>query len=161
MTPNPKIKPLVDAYLARFGADDEGVQTAVDLTVLVAVADGVIDVAERAALASALEAVMGSSVAPTVVRHLIRESRNQIAAEGIEARARAIGRTFAARGAADEGLRLALAVAFASEGLGEAERERIAAMAKAAGATPARLEALIAAAERAASEEPPVAGAEA
>ncbi len=122
---------------------------------LVAVANGVIDAAERAALAGALEAVMGSTVAPPVVRHLIRESRNHIQAEGIEARARAIGRALAARGAADEGLRLALAVAFASEGLGEAERERIEVMAKAAGATPARVDALIAAAARAASEAPP------
>jgi tellurite resistance protein len=151
--PDPKLKMLTAAFLARFGADDEGVSTAVDLAVLVAVADGVIDAAERAALAGAIEVVMGATVAPSVVRHLVLESRNQILAAGTEARARAIGGALAARGAIDEGLRMALAIAFASEGLAAMERAHIATMARAAGVTDARLEGLITAA-RNASEEP-------
>jgi hypothetical protein len=149
--PNPVIEPLIAAFLAPFGADDEGIVTAIDLAVLVALADGTIDAAERAALAGGIEAVMGSTVAPAVVRHLVRESRNQIEAAGIEARARAIGGVLAARGAVDEGLRLALAVAFASDGLAAGERARIGEVAKAAGATEARLDGLIAAAALAAS----------
>jgi tellurite resistance protein len=146
------VKALVNAFSARFGADDEGIVTAVDLAVLVAAADGTIDQDERAALSASLEAIMGAAVAPTVVRYLVRESRNQIEATGAEARARAIGGLLAAHDATDDGLRLALAIAFASGGLSAPERAIIAQVAKAAGATDARLEALIkSAAERAAS----------
>jgi tellurite resistance protein len=149
------IKPLVDAFCARFGADDEGIVTAVDLAVLVAVADGTIDADERAALAASMEVIMGATVAPTVVRYLIRESRNQIQAAGADARARAIGGILAARNATDEGLRLALAIAFASGGLAQSERDAITHVAKAAGATDARLEALIKSAASRAQEPAP------
>jgi len=146
MTPSAHIKTLVDALRARFRGDDEGITTAVDLAVLVAAADGTIDAEERAALTASLEAIMGSTVALTVVRYLVREARNQIEAVGAEARARAIGGLLAANGAADDGLRLALAIAFASDGLSAPEREVVSVVAKAAGASESRLEALIAAA---------------
>src|SRR6185437_2510762 len=115
------IKALVDAFCARFGGDDLGITTAVDLAVLVAAADGTIDADERAALTASLEAVMRSTVASTVVRYLVREARNQIEAVGAEARARAIGGVLAAHDAADDGLRLALAIAFTSGGLSDPE----------------------------------------
>jgi tellurite resistance protein len=146
MKPGAHIKPLVAALCARFGGDDEGITTSVDLAVLVAAADGTIDADERAALTASLEAIMGSTVAPTVVRYLVRESRNQIEAAGAEARARAIGGVLADHGAVDDGLRLALAIAFSSGGLSAPEREVIAVVAKAAGVSESRLEALIAAA---------------
>ena len=143
MKPSAHIKPLVDTFTKHFGADDEGIVTAVDLAVLVAAADGTIDADERAALTASLEAIMGATVAPTVVRYLVREARNQIEAAGADARARAIGGLIRARDATDDGLRLALAIAFTSGGLSDPERAIIATVAKAAGASDARLEALI------------------
>jgi tellurite resistance protein len=150
--PSADVKSLMDALQAKLGEGDEAAVAAVDLAVLVAMADGAIDTAERAALASSLEAVMGAAVAPPVVRYLVRESRNQIEVAGANARARAIGRQLAERGAADEGLRLALAIAFASDGLSDPEREIIARVAKAAGVSEARLEALVTAAAHAVDE---------
>jgi tellurite resistance protein len=144
--PSAHIKSLVQALSARFGADDVGITAAVDLAVLVAAADGTIDADERAALTASLEAIMGTTVAHTIVRYLVRESRNQTEAVGTEARARAIGGLLAAHHAVDEGLRLALAIAFTSQGLSEQERDVIAVVARAAGASETRLEALIAAA---------------
>jgi tellurite resistance protein len=158
--PTAHVKSLVEAFCARFGADDEGITTAVDLAVLVAAADGTIDPDERAALNASLEAIMGASVSHQVVRYLVRESRNQTAAVGPDARARAIGGVLAAHRAVDEGLRLALAIAFASEGLSAPEREVIALVARTAGASETRLEALIAAAAAPLVEAEPEAEAE-
>jgi len=146
MKPGAHFKTLMDALVAKLGDADEALIAAVDLAVLVAVADGTIDAAERVALTSMLEALMRAQVAPAVVRHLVRESKNQIDSAGPEARAKAIGRQLADHGAADEGLRLALAIAFASEGLCDTERARIAIVARAAGVSDARFAALAAAA---------------
>jgi tellurite resistance protein len=136
----------MDALRAKLGDQDEALMASVDLAVLVAMADGTIDADERAALAAALESLMRAQVAAPVVRHLIRESKNQIDADGPEARAKAIGRQLADHGAADEGLRLALAIAFSSDGLCDLERERISLVARAAGVSDARFAALVAAA---------------
>jgi tellurite resistance protein len=141
-----QIKQLMDALTAKLGDADEAIQAAVDLAVLVAAADGTIDAAERAALTASLESLMRGSVAAPVVRHLVRESRNQIEAAGPTARAKSIGRQLADHGAADEGLRLALAIAHASDGLAQVEREHIAIVAKAAGVSEARFAALVASA---------------
>jgi tellurite resistance protein len=129
---NVDMKPLVSAFLTKFGHSDEGLITAIDLAVLVAIADGTIDKAERAALDESIAAIMGGAVAPTVARHLVGESKRQIAAAGIFPRAQAIGETLAKHDATAEGLRLALAVAYASDGLSEEERARIGSVAAAA-----------------------------
>jgi len=142
MKPSPLIQPTIEALCARFQSNEEGLTAAVDLAVLVAAADGRIDSAEMAALAASLEAMARTQLTPAVVHHIVRESRAQIQAAGIEARARAIGETLAAHDCVDEGLRLALVVALASEGLSAVERERIEIVAKAAGAGAERIDAL-------------------
>jgi tellurite resistance protein len=144
--PNAHIKSLMDALRAKLGDADEALIASVDLAVLVAMADGTIDPDERAALTAALDAVMKAQMAAPVVRHLIRESKNQIDAEGPQARAKAIGHQLADHGAADEGLRLALAIAFSSEGMCDVERDIIAVIAEAAGVSDARFAALVASA---------------
>jgi tellurite resistance protein len=144
--PSAHVKILMDALVAKLGDAEQAFIAAIDLAVLVALADGAIDASEKAALATSLEALMRCHVAPPVVRHLIRESKDQIEAVGPEARARAIGHQLADHEAADEGLRLALAIAFSSEGLCESERARIAQVAKAAGISDARFAALVTAA---------------
>lgn len=146
MMPPAHFKTLIEALVAKIGTADEALIAAVDLAVLVALADGTIDADEKSALTATLEALMRGRMAPHVVRHLIRESKNQIENAGAEARARAVGRELANHGAADDGLRLGLAIAFASDGLSETERACLAQVAKAAGMSDARFAALAAAA---------------
>ena len=127
------IQPLVATLLVKLGSGDEGVQAIIDLAVLVAAADGKIDQAEHAALAGSLAEIIGGALAPPVARHLVRESKQKLEADGAEVRAKAIGATLRASDAAGDGLRLALAVAYASEGLSDAERARIEIVAAGAG----------------------------
>lgn len=134
MEPSLTIQPFLDALSARLQSDDRGLTAAIDLAVLVAAADGKIDKAELAALAASVERLVGSQLDPAVVRHLIRESRAQIETIGSEARARDIGEFLAKHNAVDEGLRLAIAVGYVSDGLSAVERARIASVAAAAGA---------------------------
>jgi tellurite resistance protein len=137
-------KPLTDALLARFGDSDEGLTTAVDLAVLVAMADQHIDEAEMAALVASIEGLLGTRLSVAVAKHLVTQSRAKARSAGAEARARAVGASLKFHDAAEEGLRLALAVAWASEGLAEAERALLAVVAGTAGVTGERLDALAA-----------------
>jgi tellurite resistance protein len=138
------IKPLTDALLARFGDSDEGLTTAVDLAVLVAMADEQIDEAEMAALTASIEGLLGSHLSVAVAKHLITQSRAKIRAAGAETRARSLGASLKFHDAAEDGLRLALAIAWASEGLAEAERALLAVVAGTAGVAAPRLDALAA-----------------
>jgi tellurite resistance protein len=130
---------LIDDLLAHFPAGDEAFITVVDLAVLVALADGRIDGAEMEALAESIEAMVGARLDAPLIGHLVTESRAQIRAVGPEACARAIGAVLAAHGAAEEGLRLALAVAWASEDVSAVELERIEQVAQAAGVADERV----------------------
>ena len=142
MEPSEMIQPFLDALSARLKSDDSGLTAAVDLAVLVAAADGKIDKMELAALAASVERLVGSQLDPAVVRHLIRESRAQIEAAGADARAKSIGEFLAKYGAVDEGLRLAIAIGYVSDGLSDVERECIASVAVAAGAPVERIDLL-------------------
>jgi tellurite resistance protein len=136
---------LIDELLVHFPAGDAGLIALVDLTVLVAIADGHIDGAEMAALTESIEAMVGSRLEPSLVEHLVTESVAQIRTLGAEASARDIGEVLAAHHAGEEGVRLALAIGLASEGLSASELERIGEVAHAAGVSAARLDELIAA----------------
>ncbi|MFT3768963.1 MAG: hypothetical protein QM820_26280 [Minicystis sp.] len=142
MKPTNELQPLTDALLARFGSSDKGLTAAVDLAVLVAMADERIDEAEMAALMASIEGLLGVRLAPAVAKHLVTESRTKIRVTGAEARAVDIGHTLAVHGAGEEGLRLAFAIAWTSEGLAPAERAVIGIVGGAAGVSPARIDAL-------------------
>ena len=64
--------------------------------------------------------------------------------DAVVARCVAVGATLARHGAADPGLRLAVAVAASSEGVSAAERDAVSAIARAAGVTASALDALLA-----------------
>jgi tellurite resistance protein len=134
----------IDALLSHFPAGDEGLIAVVDLTVLIAIADGQIDGAEMTALEESIEAMVGGRLSASLVGHLVTESRAQIRALGPDECARAVGSMLAARDAAEDGVALALAVAWASEGLSAPELDRITQVAEAAGIEPGRLDELIA-----------------
>jgi uncharacterized tellurite resistance protein B-like protein len=141
--PTTELQPLTDALLARFGASDKGLTAAVDLAVLVAMADERIDEAEMAALVESVQALLGVRLAPAVAKHLVSESRAKIRVTGTEARARDVGTTLRVHGAGEEGVRFALAIAWVSEGLADVERALIAVVAESAGVSPDRLDALV------------------
>jgi tellurite resistance protein len=136
---------LIDDLLLHFPAGDEGLIALVDLAVLVAVADGVIDPAERQALSQSIEALIGGQVPESMVEHLVSESCAQIQALGPEAAAHSVGTVLAARGAAAEGVRLGLAIARVSEGMSAIELQRVREVARAAGLDAAELDAIVAA----------------
>lgn len=142
MNSNALLQPAVEALCKRFQSSEAGVAAAIDLAVLVAAADGRIDPAEMAALSTSLEVATKTHLAPTFVRHLVLASRQQIDAAGASTRARLLGETFAAQGCVDEGLRVGLLVAMASDGLSPVEREKIELVAQAAGVSPERLDTL-------------------
>lgn len=143
MKPTNELKPLTDALLARFGDNDKGLVAAVDVAVLVAMADEKIDKAEMDALAASIEGLIGGEVATFVAKHLVTESRTKIRAVGTAARAREIGGTLTEHGAGEDGLRLAIAIAWVSEGVSEHEKKAITAVAEAAGVSAARVDELI------------------
>jgi len=134
----------IDALLAHFPAGDEGLIAVVDLTVLIAIADGQIDGAEMTALEESIEAMVGGRVPASLVGHLVTESRAQIRALGPEECARAVGAMLASRGAAEDGVALALAVAWASDGMSAMELDRISQVAEGAGIDTVRLDELMA-----------------
>lgn len=142
MNANTLLQPAVEALCNRFPSNEAGVAAAIDLAVLVASADGRIDPAEMAALSTSLEVATKTQLSPVFVKHLVQASRQQIAAAGATSRARLIGESIAAQGCVDEGLRLALVIALASDGFSDVEREQIEVIAKAAGAGPDRIDSL-------------------
>lgn len=142
MNANTLLEPVVEALCSRFPSNEAGVAAAIDLAVLVAAADGRIDSAEMAALSTSLEVATKTQLSPMFVKHLVQASRQQIDAAGAAVRAKVIGESIAAQGCVDEGLRLALVVALASDGLSEVEREQIERIAVAAGAAPDRVDTL-------------------
>lgn len=142
MNANALLQPAVEALCSRFPSNEAGVAAAIDLAVLVAAADGRIDPAEMAALSTSLEVATKTQLSPTFVKHLVQASRQQIVAAGASTRAKLIGESIAAQGCVDEGLRLALVIALSSDGFSNVEREQIEIIAKAAGATPDRIDSL-------------------
>jgi len=139
MESNPTLRSAIDALCACFQENDRGLTHVVDLAVLVASADDRIDDAEMGALTRLLESIMGSALDRSVIRYFVNTSVKQIRSVGAEARARAIGELLAQQGAVDEGLRLAFAIAAASEGISSDERARIDLVARAAGASADRV----------------------
>lgn len=116
----------------------------IDLGVLVAGADGKVDDGERAMLLDIFQALLETTLNAEVVDYLVTASLEVIEAAGAEPRARLVGAILKDCDAGEQGLLVALAVAFASEGLSSAERNVIDRIAEAAGVTPERVNALIA-----------------
>ena len=114
----------------------------IDLGVLVARADGKVDEHERTALREVFEALLDERLSGEVVGHLITASLEVIETAGVDARARHIAEILKDCDAVEQGIVVALGIAFASEGLSKDERAVITRVADAAGMTRARLDAL-------------------
>lgn len=115
----------------------------IEIGALVASADGKVDVEERAMLLDVFQVLLGTTLTPVLVDHLVTASVEVIEAAGAEARARLVAAILRDCDAVEHGLVVALAVAFASEGLSPAERVVIDRIARAAEFPPARLAQLV------------------
>jgi tellurite resistance protein len=94
----------------------------IDLGVLVARADGTVDEEERHALREVFESLLDERLREEVVGHLISASLEVIEHAGAEPRARLVAEILRDCGAVEQGLLVALAIAFASAGLSKGER---------------------------------------
>jgi tellurite resistance protein len=137
------VAPAIEELCLAFERGGYNPTPVIDLGVLVANADGVVDAEERALLSEVFQTLLETALTPELVDALIQASVEVIEAAGVEPRARLVGAILRDCDAADPGLRVALAIAFASEGLSDAERAVIARVAEAAGVTEERVRELV------------------
>jgi tellurite resistance protein len=116
----------------------------IDLGVLVVNADGVVDQKEREVLLDMFQTLLDAKLSAEVVDHLVTACLQIIEAAGAESRARLIAEILVDCDAVEPGILVALAVAYASEGLSQEERVVVERIADAAGLPRPRLEQLIA-----------------
>ncbi len=115
---NSAIEQLCTAF-ARGGCNPTPI---IDIGVLVASADGKVDDHERLLLLEVFQTLLETLLNAEVVDHLVTASLEVIEAAGAVPRARLVGAILKDCDAVEPGLVVALAVAFASEGLSAAER---------------------------------------
>ncbi len=121
----------VHALVTKFDAGDYNPTPVVDLGALVANADGHVDPQELDALCAIFEPLLGAALDRELVSMLVDASVQVAQAAGTEARIRVIAEILADCDAVEPALIVALAVAFASDGLSDAERGVVAALARA------------------------------
>lgn len=115
----------------------------IDLGVLVVIADGVVDDKERDVLLDLFQTLLDTKLSPEVVDHLVTASMQVAEAAGVESRARLIAEILLDCDAVEPGILVALAVAYASEGLSKEERGVIERIADAAELPRSRLDEMI------------------
>lgn len=137
------IYPAIEQLCSAFERNGYCPTPIIDLGVLIANADGKVDDREREILLEIFQALLETKLTREVVDHLVTASAEVIQAAGSEPRARLVAAILRDCDAAEPGLRVALAIAFASEGLSSSERAVIDRIAGAAGVPKARVEALV------------------
>src|SRR5262245_59525814 len=115
---SPAIEQLCDAF------DKHGYNPTpiIDLGVLVSYADGRVDDRERPMLSDVFTTLLGTALNGDVVDGLVTASVEVIKQAGAEERARLVGTILNDCDAGEPGLIVAIAVAFASEGMNENEK---------------------------------------
>jgi tellurite resistance protein len=124
---------------ARFDLHEYNPTPIVDLGALVANADGSVEPEEIEALGQLLEPMLGAELDAELVGYLVEASLRVIAAAGIQPRVRVIAEILKDCNAVEEGILIALSVAYAKEGISSAERSLIESLARAADLPSARL----------------------
>ena len=137
------IQSAVESLSKRFEGGDYNPTPIIDLGVLVANADGTVDEEELATLRVIFGRLMGAQFDAEVVGHLIEASRQVIEVAGVNARLRLIAEILKDCNAVEEGVTVALGVAYASGGLSPSERTLVSSLSQASGLSPNRLEELI------------------
>jgi tellurite resistance protein len=133
----------VEVLCARFEAGDYNPTPLIDIGALIANADGEVDAEEVDTFRRILVPMLGEELDAEVVRFLIDASVRVIQAAGVDARVRLVAEILRDCDAVEQGLLVALGVAFASEGYSDSERQAIENLARAAGYPDDRLRALV------------------
>ena len=133
------IAAAVDDLCGAFERNGYNPTPIIDLGVLVASADGKVDDRERTMLLDVFQTLLNTKLTPEVVDHLITASLEVIEAAGAESRARLVAAILQDCDAVEPGIRVALGIAFASQGLSKAETTVIERIARAGGMAPSRL----------------------
>lgn len=136
------VTPAIDQLCEAFDRGGYNPTPIIDLGVLVAYADGRIDEKEHAMLQEVFTTLLGTTLNSEVVDALVTASVEVIKQAGAEERARLVGTILKDCDAGEPGLVVALALAFASEGLSKSEQLVVDRIAEAAGVSKQELEAL-------------------
>lgn len=136
------VTPAIDELCDAFDKGGYNPTPIIDLGVLVANADGTVDDKERGMLSNVFSTLLGTTLNGEVVDALVTASVEVIKQAGAEERARLIGTILKDCDAGEPGLVVALAVAFASEGLSSNEQTVVDRLAEASGVSKDRLTAL-------------------
>jgi tellurite resistance protein len=140
----PYVREAIERLLAKFEQGDYNPTPIIDLGTLVANADGVVDAQEIETLQQILEPLLGAQLDGELVGYLVNASLTVIKAAGVEPRMRVVAEILMDCDAVEDGIIVALAVAYASEGLSEAERSLVTQLAKTCELPDDRIAALIA-----------------
>jgi tellurite resistance protein len=140
---NEIIAPAIEELCAKFEHGGYNPTPVIDLGVLVANADGMINDRERELLLEVFQALLETKLTPEVVDALVSASAEVIKVAGTDARARLVAAILRDCDSVEPGLRVAIAIALTSQGLSDAERGVIDRVARAAGVAQHRVEELI------------------
>jgi tellurite resistance protein len=138
------IAPAIEDLCAAFERGGYNPTPIIDLGVLIANADGAVDEQERKLLLEVFQALLETNLTPEVVDALISASVEVIRRAGAEPRARLVGAILRDCDAAEAGVRVALALALANEGLSDSERGVINQIGDVAGISQSRIDELAA-----------------
>jgi tellurite resistance protein len=130
---HPIVRSAIDTLIERFELGDYNPTPIIDLGVLVASADGVVDEDEMDTLLEIFQTLLGATLSKATVGYLVEASLEVVKAAGTESRVRLIAEILNDCDAVEPGIIVALAIAYSTEGLSSAERGVIDAVAKAAG----------------------------
>jgi tellurite resistance protein len=133
----------IDQLAAAFERNGYNPTPIIDLGVLVVSADGRVDDKEREVLLDLFQTLLDAKLSPEVVENLVSACLQVIEQAGAAARARLVAEILIDCDAVEPGILVALAVAYASEGLSQEERVVIERIADAARLPRERLEHLI------------------
>jgi len=142
MKNHPTIQRAVDDLCARFEQREYNPTPIIDLGALIANADGNVDEKEIEALRQLFESLMGAQFSAELTGYLIESSLKVIEAAGVGPRVRLLAEILMDCDAVEEGIIVALGVAYSSDGLSSSESDLIGQVARAARLPEARLEEL-------------------
>lgn len=133
---------------ARVQGDPAASKRVMDLLCLVAAADGEVDDDEASALARTMGVLLGGALHDAVVKLLIGGSLDELGAQGFDAKVAEVASSLRTYGAVEEGLMLAIAMAYASGGFSGPERAVVLRLARAMDVRDDRLAVILAAVRR-------------
>jgi hypothetical protein len=140
---HPAIQSAMTTLRERLQSKGQSLGAIVDLATLIASADGKIDQSELEILSDALTVFLADNLEPAIVQSFVESSQRSLESSGMPARIRNLARTLWSCGAAEHGLIVAIAVAYASFGLAQPERDLILSLSDATGVPRERLYTLI------------------